>query len=74
MRCILQDLRCALQKTRAELQAKETALKESEVEKHTVVQEKEGKNAQLKQCLREKELQLQVINQQSVLKVCRDKI
>ncbi|XP_008332096.1 myomegalin isoform X3 [Cynoglossus semilaevis] len=54
-----QDLRCALQKTRAELQAKEAALKESEVEKHTVVQEKEGKNAQLKQCLREKELQLQ---------------
>ncbi|XP_039998702.1 myomegalin-like isoform X3 [Xiphias gladius] len=54
-----QDLRCALQKTRSELQAKETALKESDAEKHTVVQEKDRTITQLKRSLQDKEQQLQ---------------
>ncbi len=55
-----QDLRCALQKTRSELQAKEAALKESEVERHAVVQEKDRSIAQLKCSVQDKEEQLQV--------------
>ncbi|XP_035803441.2 myomegalin isoform X3 [Amphiprion ocellaris] len=54
-----QDLRCTLQKIRSELQAKEAALKESEDEKHTVVQEKDSSIAQLKRSLQDKEQQLQ---------------
>lgn len=57
---VLQDLRCALQKTRSELQAKEAALKESEAERHTVVQEKDISITQLKHSLQEKERQLEV--------------
>uniref|UniRef100_A0A3Q1FXV6 Uncharacterized protein n=1 Tax=Acanthochromis polyacanthus TaxID=80966 RepID=A0A3Q1FXV6_9TELE len=55
-----QDLRCTLQKMRSELQAKEAALKESEAEKHTVVQGKDSSIAQLKRSLQDKEQQLQV--------------
>uniref|UniRef100_A0A3Q3LN11 Uncharacterized protein n=1 Tax=Mastacembelus armatus TaxID=205130 RepID=A0A3Q3LN11_9TELE len=55
-----QDLRCALEKIRSELQAKEAALKESEAEKHNVVQEKDRNIAQLKHSLQDKERQLQV--------------
>lgn len=55
-----QDLQCALQKTRSELQAKESALKESEAEKHTLMQENDRSIAQLKHCLQDKEQQLQV--------------
>ncbi|XP_022053261.2 myomegalin isoform X2 [Acanthochromis polyacanthus] len=54
-----QDLRCTLQKMRSELQAKEAALKESEAEKHTVVQGKDSSIAQLKRSLQDKEQQLQ---------------
>ncbi|XP_026168604.1 myomegalin isoform X3 [Mastacembelus armatus] len=54
-----QDLRCALEKIRSELQAKEAALKESEAEKHNVVQEKDRNIAQLKHSLQDKERQLQ---------------
>jgi len=58
-----QDLLSALQKTRSELQAREAALKDAEVERHTVVQEKDRSIAQLKHSLQDKERQLQVINQ-----------
>lgn len=58
--CLRQDLHCALQKTRSELQAKESALKESEAERHTLMQENDRSIAQLKQCLQDKEQQLQV--------------
>lgn len=63
-----QDLQSALQKTRSELQAKESALKESEAEKHTLMQENDRSVAQLKRCLQDKEQQLQVthINQQTL--------
>uniref|UniRef100_A0A8C2X0F0 CDK5 regulatory subunit-associated protein 2/Myomegalin coiled coil domain-containing protein n=1 Tax=Cyclopterus lumpus TaxID=8103 RepID=A0A8C2X0F0_CYCLU len=54
-----QDLHSALQKTRSELQAKEAALKEAEVERHTVVQEKDRSITQLKHSLQDKEQQLQ---------------
>uniref|UniRef100_A0A3B4UWF5 CDK5 regulatory subunit-associated protein 2/Myomegalin coiled coil domain-containing protein n=1 Tax=Seriola dumerili TaxID=41447 RepID=A0A3B4UWF5_SERDU len=57
-----QDLRCALQKARSELQAKDAALKESDAEKHSVLQEKERSIAQLKRSLQDKEQQLQVIH------------
>lgn len=57
---LLQDLCCALQKTRSELQAKEAALKESEAERLSVVQEKDRSIAQLKRSLQDKEQQLQV--------------
>uniref|UniRef100_A0A3B5BNE7 Uncharacterized protein n=1 Tax=Stegastes partitus TaxID=144197 RepID=A0A3B5BNE7_9TELE len=57
-----QDLRCALQKIRSELQAKEAALKESEAERHTVVQEKDSSITQLKRSLQDKEQQLEVTN------------
>lgn len=58
---MLQDLRCALQKTRSELQAKEAALKDSEAEKQTMVQENNNSVALLKRSLQEKEQQLQVV-------------
>ncbi|CAJ1072090.1 myomegalin isoform X8 [Xyrichtys novacula] len=54
-----QDLRGALQKSCSELQAKEAALKESEAERHTVLQEKERSITQLKRSLQDKEQQLQ---------------
>ncbi|CAK6952464.1 myomegalin-like isoform X6 [Scomber scombrus] len=54
-----QDLCCGLQKTRSELQAKEAALKESEAERLSVVQEKDRSIAQLKHSLQDKEQQLQ---------------
>ncbi|XP_045907547.1 myomegalin-like [Micropterus dolomieu] len=54
-----QDLRCALKKTRSELQTKEAALKESEAERHNVVQEKDRTIAQLQCSLQDKERQLQ---------------
>ncbi|KAM7379228.1 hypothetical protein PAMP_004793 [Pampus punctatissimus] len=54
-----QDLRCALQKSRSEIQAKEAALKESETERHSVVQDKDRSIAQLKCSLQDKEQQLQ---------------
>ncbi|XP_056277540.1 myomegalin-like isoform X4 [Pseudoliparis swirei] len=54
-----QDLLSALQKTRSELQAREAALKDAEVERHTVVQEKDRSIAQLKHSLQDKERQLQ---------------
>uniref|UniRef100_A0A3Q3K5Z6 Uncharacterized protein n=1 Tax=Monopterus albus TaxID=43700 RepID=A0A3Q3K5Z6_MONAL len=60
-----QDLRCALQKTCSELHAKEVALKESEAEKHTALQEKDRGIAQLKHSLQDKERQLQVTHRSS---------
>ncbi|XP_070775639.1 myomegalin-like [Enoplosus armatus] len=54
-----QDLRCALKKTRSEVQAKEAALKESEAERHNVVQEKDRSITQLQRSLQDKERQLQ---------------
>ncbi|KAK7945717.1 hypothetical protein WMY93_001445 [Mugilogobius chulae] len=54
-----QTLYCTLQKTCSELQSKETALKETETEKHRVVEEKERTIAQLKLFLVDKERQLQ---------------
>lgn len=57
---MVQDLRCDLQKTRLELQAKEAALKDSEAERQTLVQENNRSVALLKRSLQEKEQQLQV--------------
>ncbi|KAM8839150.1 myomegalin-like isoform 2-T2 [Synchiropus picturatus] len=54
-----QDLRCALQKSHAELQAKEAALKESEAERATVLQESNGSISRLKQALQQRDRQLQ---------------
>uniref|UniRef100_A0A8C6TYU1 Uncharacterized protein n=1 Tax=Neogobius melanostomus TaxID=47308 RepID=A0A8C6TYU1_9GOBI len=54
-----QSLHCTLRKTCSELQAKESAVKETEAEHYSVVQEKERTISQLKRCLEEKERQLQ---------------
>ncbi|XP_068427417.1 myomegalin-like isoform X2 [Clinocottus analis] len=54
-----QDLRAALQKTRSELLAKEAALKEAEMERHTALQEKDLSITQLKHFVQDKEQQLQ---------------
>ncbi|XP_053738820.1 myomegalin-like isoform X7 [Synchiropus splendidus] len=54
-----QDLRCALQKSHAELQANEAALKESEAERATVLQESNGSISRLKQALQQRDRQLQ---------------
>lgn len=57
---LLQELRCALQKTQSELQAKEAALKESDAERLTAVQEKDRNITQHKFSMQEKERQLEV--------------
>lgn len=56
----LQELRCALQKVRSILQVKESALKESEAERLSLLKDRDRSVTQLRISLQDKEQQLQV--------------